>query len=324
MRCPVGGYKTCEKLRQSYDFPIIFVSSHDSLEERLEAFESGGNDFLVKPFDAEILAIKVKLAIEAKIERDRLANEKNNLQKTALQFLSSISDNGVLLNFIRTNLSCSDQEKLAANLLEATIQYGIHCHIQVRHPNGNITLTPQGIATPLEESVIDQSQTMGRIFQFKKRMVINYSMISIIVIDMPEDMDTAGRIRDNLCILAETAEAITETISARKSSAEKAEQLQAASINATLSLEEVRTEYRAHLRESHFLLQKLVDEVEKSYIFLGLTDRQELMVTDIMNKNVAPVIALFERSAAVENRFDEIINSLTNDKNGNAADVWLF
>jgi CheY-like chemotaxis protein len=320
----MNGYETCRKLRESSDLPIIFVSSRDTLKERIDGFESGGNDFIVKPFDAEILTVKVKLSIETHIEHKRLANEKKQLQKTALEFLSNMSDSGVLMQFVRSNISCCDHFKLAVNLLEATEQYGIHCHVQIRHPNGTITMTPQGQATPLEESVLEKSKEMGRIFQFKRRLVINYNMVSIMVIDTPEAADAAGRIRDNLCILAETAEAIVETITARKSSTEKAEMLQSASINATLSLEDIREQHRAHQRDSRLLLQKLVDEVEKSYIFLGLTDKQEEMVSKIMKDNVEPILSLFERIVGVEEKFNDIINSLTNKKSGDAPEIWLF
>lgn len=320
----MSGYETCRSLRELHTMPIIFVSSHDTLDERIQAFDSGGNDFIIKPFDAEILARKVSMAIAANLEREKLANEKNRMQKTAMDFLSNISDSGVLMQFMRASLNCSDQMQLACNLLDATVQYGINCHIQIRHPDGNITLTPQGAATPLEESVLEKSKEMGRIFQFKRRMVINYSMVSIVVIDTPADSESAGRVRDNLCILAETAEAITETITARKKAAEKSEQLQSASINATMSIEDVRELYRSQLNESRLLLQKLIDEVEESFIFLGLTDRQEMMVGELMRKNVGPVLQLFERTVEMEEKFNDIINSLTSKKDGSAPEVWLF
>jgi CheY-like chemotaxis protein len=320
----MGGYETCRKLRQTETLPIIFVSSHDTLDERVEAFDCGANDFIVKPFDAEILARKVSLAIDASIERERLAGESKMLQKTAMGFLSNMSDSGVLMQFMRSSISCSDQQQLAENLLEATVQYGINCHVQIRHPGGVITLTPQGAATPLEESVLEKSKEMGRVFQFRRRMVINYSMVSVIVIDTPEDADMAGRIRDNLCILAETAEAITETITMRKDSAEKAEQLQSASLNATMSIEEVRELYRAQLNESRRLLSGLIDEVEESFIFLALTDRQEKMVTEILQRNVAPVLKLFEDTVEMEQKFSDIIESLQSQKQDGVPDVWLF
>jgi CheY-like chemotaxis protein len=320
----LGGYATCRKLRETVDLPIIFVSSHDTLDERVEAFDSGGNDFVIKPFDAEILARKVSLAIAARLEHERLAGEKIMLQNTAMGFLSNMSDSGVLMGFMRASLGCSDQHQLAENLLNATIQYGINCHIQIRFQGGSITLTPNGIATPLEESVLEKSRDMGRIFQFKRRMVINYSMVSIIVMDTPEDSDSAGRIRDNLCILAETTEAITETISMRKDAAEKAEQLQSASLNSSMSIEEVRELYRVQLYESRVLLQRLIDEVEASFIYLGLTDTQESMVGEIMRKNVDPVLNLFERSVEMEQKFNDIIKSLTNKKDGSESEVWLF
>ena len=56
----IDGYETCRRLqegRAGLSLPVIFVSSHDTLEERLMAYESGGTDFVIKPFDADELII---------------------------------------------------------------------------------------------------------------------------------------------------------------------------------------------------------------------------------------------------------------------------
>lgn len=320
----LGGYDTCRKLRETHDMPIIFVSSHDTVEERIEAFDCGATNFVVKPFDAGILARKVKVAIDTKLERDKLVTDKEVMQKTAMNFLANISDSGVLLQFMRSNLGCTSFEDLARGLLETTRQYDVNCHIQIRHPDGIVTMTPQGPATPLEESVLEKTKDMGRIFQFRSRLIINYDQVSILVMGAPDDADMLGRIRDNLCILAESAEAIAETISMRKNSAERAEQLQAATISASLSIEEVRELYRSQLGDSRLLLQQLVDEVEKAYLFLGLNDNQERMVSEIMHKNVEPVLGLFERSALMEDKFNDIVAALTTKGSNGAPEVWLF
>ena len=91
-----------------------------------------------------------------------------------------------------------------------------------------------------------------------------------------------------------------------------------------MSIEEVRELYRAQLNQSRELLGKLIDEVEASFIFLALTDRQEKMVTEIMQRNVAPVLKLFEDTVEMEQKFGEIIDSLQSQKQDGAADVWLF
>jgi len=56
---PTGpdGYAIARRLRSSSDLPVLFVTAADSLDARLEGFDAGADDYLVKPFSmAELLA----------------------------------------------------------------------------------------------------------------------------------------------------------------------------------------------------------------------------------------------------------------------------
>jgi DNA-binding response OmpR family regulator len=51
------GYDLARSLRRSSDLPLIFLTAAHSVEARLEGFDSGGDDYLLKPFSmAELLA----------------------------------------------------------------------------------------------------------------------------------------------------------------------------------------------------------------------------------------------------------------------------
>jgi len=59
IRLPKGpdGYAIARLLRSSSDLPLLFVTAADSLDARLEGFDVGADDYLVKPFSmAELLA----------------------------------------------------------------------------------------------------------------------------------------------------------------------------------------------------------------------------------------------------------------------------
>jgi DNA-binding response OmpR family regulator len=54
----VDGYQTCQRLRKAgLDIPVLFISSHDTLEERLLAFDAGGDDFISKPFEPDVVLV---------------------------------------------------------------------------------------------------------------------------------------------------------------------------------------------------------------------------------------------------------------------------
>ena len=53
-----NGYEVCDELKQddnTQDIPVLFLSSHSSIRERMLGFEVGGDDYLEKPCSQEIL-----------------------------------------------------------------------------------------------------------------------------------------------------------------------------------------------------------------------------------------------------------------------------
>ena len=51
------GYSTARLLRGQSDLPVIMLTAADTVAERLEGFNSGADDYLIKPFSmAELLA----------------------------------------------------------------------------------------------------------------------------------------------------------------------------------------------------------------------------------------------------------------------------
>lgn len=320
----IDGFATCSQLRQTRDTPVIFVSSHDNLTERLKAFDSGGDDFIAKPFEPALLQRKAQRLFLGRACNVALAAEKDSLQTMAMGFLRNIGDTGVLLTFMRSSLGLVDYELLAERLLEATAQYGVRCHVQVRHPEGVCTLKLGGRASPLEESILEKSSSMGRIFQFGKRLVVNYASVSVLILDLPADEKQAGELRDNIAILAESTEAISETIAMRKESALRAEALQNAASETASAVEILRDHYHRQQLDAHLRLQQMIDNIEKRYFNLGLTDRQEAQISEFLRLGVDKTLELFEVSDDVESRFTLILNALRpQGSEYGQTDVWL-
>lgn len=319
----IDGFETCRRLRETYDIPVIFVTSHDDLPECIQAFDSGGDDFVVKPFDPEVLLRKAQRIVQYQAAKKTLAAEKESISSMAMGFLQNLGDTGVLLTFMRSSLGLSDYGELARRLLEATANYGVRCHVQVRYTDGCCTWTPTGNASPLEESVLEKSVAMGRIFQFSRRLVVNYHSVSILILDLPDDFEEHGKLRDNIAILAETAEAIAETISMRKESASRAEALQAAVSETADTVESVRQLYAKQQADTRESLELMIENVEKAYFNLGLTERQETRVSDILRDGADHTLTLFEVGVELDRRLAHILDALRPQReNSTQAEVW--
>lgn len=56
------GFQLCKSFRRHSNVPIIFISARSSYSEQIRALELGGDDYIVKPFDIELLLAKIQVA----------------------------------------------------------------------------------------------------------------------------------------------------------------------------------------------------------------------------------------------------------------------
>ncbi len=81
----MSGIEVCQKIRKDPGFSfmkIIMVSSKTHIEERIEGYEAGADDYIGKPFKREELLAKVRVFFRLKLAEDQLhkMNEKLNEQ----------------------------------------------------------------------------------------------------------------------------------------------------------------------------------------------------------------------------------------------------
>ena len=334
----IDGYETCERVRNRFEranLTIIFLSSHDSLEERLHAYDVGGDDFVAKPFEAEEIRRKIALAVKAKIRRRTLYAEKVSLAETADVAMRGYSEMAAVLRFTRGALGCKTLQALGELIISSMRVTESDSHVQLRGSRaaGTLTLTPQGQATALEESVIERMMTQDRIFQFKSRMICNYGTVSLLVVNMPADDEAmAGRIRDYAAIIAEAAQAAVENISLRADAVERAKELRRLAEAGLAGTERLQAGQLAQRSETRRELEQMVDKIEAMYYRLGLSDVQEASISDTVRNSRDQVLDLLERySAEFDSQLGEILEGLnlasnyqidTEESSGPSDELW--
>ncbi len=80
----VDGLRICQTLRKDarLDTPVIMLTAKDQIEDKLLGFQSGADDYLVKPFDLSELLVR----IEAILRRSQKSSRIHQLKVADLEF----------------------------------------------------------------------------------------------------------------------------------------------------------------------------------------------------------------------------------------------
>ena len=61
------GLELCKKIRSRSDFPVIFLTARSGLDDKLEAFQAGADDYITKPFELEELLVRVQARLRNRV-----------------------------------------------------------------------------------------------------------------------------------------------------------------------------------------------------------------------------------------------------------------
>ena len=168
----MDGYEVCRELKQSEvlkQIPVIFLSALGESMDKLRAFESGGFDYITKPFKIEEVAARIDTQVTIRRLRQDLQKRYEELQE-AEQLRDKLvnlivhdlrNPLGVVLTSLdyilyRNNLNSSDVQLLDSALGQANLMNGmIDDMLHIGRLEGNkmpIKAAEQDIPAVLEEA----------------------------------------------------------------------------------------------------------------------------------------------------------------------------
>lgn len=283
----MDGYQFCRLLKDgetTRDVAVTFISSHDDIDHRLKGYDAGGDDFVVKPFEPAEILRKIRIAEQAVAakqslrEEARMANELSNIA------LASMGDSGIVLQFMNKLMSTTDERQVALEMLDLLQKFSVSGAIQTCVGGRCHTLSANGENQPLEVSVLDHVKTLDRIFEFRNRAVYNYDRITIMINNMPlHDEMLAGRIRDSLATAAQAAAARLESLEVEEKGRRSFEGIKQALATIETTLEKLDESHRRGRYEISQLMYQFTDDLNQSFVGLGLSDAQERHLDKLIN-----------------------------------------
>ena len=314
----LNGYETCQQLRMSEDrqgLPVIFVSGHDSDQDRLTAYEAGGDDFVTKPILADELRLKVANAIARNQQMQALLTAQENsamAQQMAFSVMTSMGELGVIMEFMRGSASLQSPKALAEKLIEAIHAWGLRGSVQLRGGFGEYDASGDLENSPLQASVMKNLRSMGRIFEMGTRTVINFPHVSVLISNSPkDDPDKVGRMRDNLAVLCETADSLVNGMDAMLSRANAQ-----ATIRHTLTelqglLASTSGQAQQNRQATERQLESMIQNVISLLNSYGLTPVQKSLITEQMHVAMEDMLELLDEATQIGHQFENVVSTLS-------------
>ena len=88
----MDGYQVCKRLKSDQltrDIPVIFISALDEIQDKVEAFNVGGLDYITKPFQLEEVLVRVRTHLELR-ELQKQLQDKNKRMEMELALAGEV------------------------------------------------------------------------------------------------------------------------------------------------------------------------------------------------------------------------------------------
>jgi len=149
------GVEICREVRkrkeQAYTY-LILLSSKETKQDIVQGLESGADDYLTKPFDAEELKARLRAGQRILELEDRLVEARESMRYQATHdLLTSLWNRGVIVELLGREVQRSRREKSCTAVMMCDIDHFKSVNDQLGHSAGDDVL--REVARRLQNSV---------------------------------------------------------------------------------------------------------------------------------------------------------------------------
>jgi CheY-like chemotaxis protein len=311
---PMDGYELCRQiLAICPGVPVLFVSSNTRTEEILKGYDAGGQDYIAKPIEPDLLRKRLRFSLQQARDLAQLHSEKQAVSSVAMAAMGSAADIGIVLNFVREGIKLGNQSLLAHKIVKTLSEYGLIGLAQVRSGDQFWNSATSGQVAALEAEVLRRAQYMDRrLFSQGNRLIINYDFVTLLIKNHPADNEKrAGELCDYLTILAENANDLIQKIRDDLAISEQRVCLVLDALrdsqNALADIQAFQKQYKS---DSLLLLNQLCLEIEEEFVHLDLTDSQEKSITAIIQRRVNEALEMSKSGLKLDEQLQKVTDSL--------------
>ncbi len=310
----MSGFEVCRRVKEQHGdtLPVIFVSAADSLDERLEGYQAGADDYITRPFDVQELSFKIKIALRTISEKHALEDEINDISSVCETALTASSEMGIITQFIQRSCYCSNFSQLAQEIFAAMESFGLHTALQIRHMSGIINANPEGHNKQLENQLLSSFKEKGRLIEFQQRLIVNFPGVSLLVRNMPvDDPEKQVRIKDLMVVLVSAANARVSAVCVEQR-LKDAGNLTSVMESAWTTVENIQQMLKQDYKKIQHVMATMGEDIEEQFFSLALDEDQEQALMKTIDESSQKIFELLNNEERINSTFNVMLSSLEN------------
>lgn len=292
---------------------MIFLSANDTTDEILKGYDVGGNDYIIKPFEPDVLLNKIKTAFIQQKQRSELKQEADYASEVAMAAISSSSEMSSVVGFLRDSFSANNVMELAAIAVNCLANYELQGSLQFRTTEGTYNYATNNSVSELEAELLKRiAQMPERIHENNARIFVNFEQASLLIKNIPiSDQEKTGRLRDYLMILIEGINAKLVMFDAEHKTIVKRDDSISGVINdIKISLDSIAQQQKDIELENIRIFDRLADDIDELFIGLNLSDDQEDSILALVQEALNSSGETFNKGKALEQEMHDVLNKV--------------
>ena len=310
----MSGYEVCKAIKENPNTQhiiVMFVSARGSVEERMEGYSVGAEDYIVKPFGQGELKAKLSHLGQLLQEKDLLAQQVEDATSTAFSAMANSSEMGQIVNYIEQIGNIETLPKLAEALCQCLRGLGLNCNMEIRLEGQLHHFASTGICSPIVIELFEILRNKGRLHEFTNRILVNYPMLSILILNMPDDdPDKHGRLRDHICFIASVTEQQLLAIATKRKLAQQHDDLEEAITMVQEKFNNMIALLDKNRQDNERVFRALQEMFEERIPTMGLDEDQELFIYRNVDKAIQSSVSREESVKEIKTAFHDIEEDL--------------
>lgn len=311
----MNGYEVCKSLKSNPNTAhiiVMFVSARGTVEERMEGYSVGAEDYIVKPFGHDELKSKLNNLNQVLVEKESLEKQVEDATSTAFNAMANSSEMGQIVNYVENIGFINDPQSLGRALIDCLQSFNLQSNVEFRYANVIEHFALHGVCSPIVIELFEMLKSKGRLHEFSHRILVNYEYISLLVLNMPDhDPDKHGRIRDHVCFIVSVTEQQLRAIMTKKILVSQQERLNTVANSVHSKFHSLIGLLNDNRKNNERVFKQLQEDLEVRIPTMGLDEDQEVFIYKKVDETIQNSIAREKSVQEVKASFAEIEQDLS-------------